>query len=323
MQEEIKLWEENLQNNLQILSQEPWEELCEIPQQLGSGYGRRIAVHPELSLTIYDYKYHDEVLLKIPEMVHPVQFSVCLSGFVSDGFGQIFGGKHTMISGSGVQRKMTVRYPKSQLIVIVDIELSPDLLRTFFPGEDGDLASELRFLVKDNDWQTLIYPETNPGIQGVAQQIVNCSMQGILKRIFLQGKIQELMALQLAPILMDRGRRELPGLKAGTIARIHHAKDLLLMHLENPPSVMELAQRVGISDRTLRRGFQELFGMAVIDFLTRKRMERAEQLLRETRLSVAEVTNIVGYANQSHFAAVFKRQFGITPTDCVLGKLCE
>lgn len=50
-------------------------------------------------------------------------------------------------------------------------------MRTFFPGQDGDLAPELRFLVKGNDWQVLIYPETNPAIQGVAQQIVNCSMQ--------------------------------------------------------------------------------------------------------------------------------------------------
>lgn len=77
----------------------------------------------------------------------------------------------------------------------VNIHMPPDLLRTFFPAEDGDISPQLKFLVKGNDWQTLIYPETTTAIQGVAQQIVNCPYQGITKRMYLQAKVLELMAL--------------------------------------------------------------------------------------------------------------------------------
>ena len=321
--EDAELWAEAVQNSQRVLSEEPLEILCEIPRQLGKGYMRDIQVHPQLWLTISDYEYHDELQLKILDWAHLVQFTVNLSGIATDSFGQQVGGGHTLVSGSGVQRNMIVQVPKFQHVVSIDIHLIPDLLRTFFPGKDGNLAPELKFLVKGNDWQTLIYPETNPAIQGLAQQIVNCSMQGISKRILLQGKVQELIALQLAPILMDLGVQERSQLKAGTIAQIHYAKDLLLMHLENPPSMLELAQRVGVSDRTLRRGFQKLFGTTVSDYLTTKRLERAEQLLRDTQLSVAEITNLVGYASSSHFAAAFKHKFGITPTECVLGKKQE
>lgn len=255
VKEDAELWAEAKQNSLRTSSQEPLELLCEVPRQLGKGYERYIEVYPQLWLTIGDYEYHDEVHFKIPDWDHPVQFNVHLLGITRDSFRQI-GGGHTLVSGSGVQRKMTVQVPKFQRILNIDIHMSPDLLRTFFPGKDGNLAPELGFLVKGNDWQALIYPETNPAIQGVAQQIVNCSMQGISKRIFLQAKVMELMALQLAPILNAQGVQERAKLKAGTIAQIHYAKDILLMHLENPPSMLELAQRVGVSDRTLRRGFQ-------------------------------------------------------------------
>jgi AraC-like DNA-binding protein len=69
--------------------------------------------------------------------------------------------------------------------------------------------------------------------------------------------------------------------------------------VENPPSLLELAQLVGVSDRTLRRSFQELFGTTVFGYLTEKRMEQAEILLREGNSSVAEVANIVGYSHLS------------------------
>ena len=319
MKEDAELRAEAKQNSLRTLSQEPLELLCEVPQQFGKGYERYIEVYPQLWLSIWDYEYHDEVQVKIPDWNHPVQFTVLLSGIITDSFGQV-GEGHTLVSGSGVQRKMTVQEPKFQRLLGINIRMSPDLLRTFFPGKDGNLAPELGFLAKGNDWQTLIYPETNPGIQGVAQQIVNCSMQGISKRIFLQGKVMELIALQLAPILSVQGVQERAKLKAGTIAQIQYAKDILLMHLDNPPSMLELAQRVGVSDRTLRRGFQELFGTTVFRYLSDKRMEWAEQLLRQENLTVAEVAHRIGYSHQGRFAEAFKRRFMITPGECLSGK---
>ncbi|WP_292785083.1 AraC family transcriptional regulator [Nostoc sp. NMS9] len=137
----------------------------------------------------------------------------------------------------------------------------------------------------------------------------------------MQAKIQELMALQLAPILAQSdGLQPYPRLKAQTIVRIHHARDILLSRLENPPLIPELAQLVGVSDRTLGNGFRELFGTTVFGYLTSKRMEQAEQLLRSGKLTVTQVANLVGYAQQGHFAIAFKRKFGITPVNVCQGK---
>ncbi|MEH2424796.1 MAG: helix-turn-helix domain-containing protein [Nostoc sp.] len=49
-------------------------------------------------------------------------------------------------------------------------------------------------------------------------------------------------------------------------------------------------------------------------------LARTEQLLRSANLTVAEVANLLGYAQQGHFGAAFKRRFGITPSECFFGK---
>ncbi|MEA5605704.1 AraC family transcriptional regulator [Nostoc sp. UHCC 0252] len=318
--EHWELWAEANQNSPQAPEKEPFEIISEMPKQLGKGYLQDIEVHPELWLTIWDCEYNDDVLFKISEWDHPLQFCVFLSGKVIDEYGGQLGEGYTCISGSGVQRQMITESPKSPRIG-VDIHMPPDLLATFFPDETGDIPQQLRLLAKGNNWQTLLYPETTSAIQGVAQQIVNCPFQGITKRMYLQGKVLELMALQLAPILSAQdGLQPSPRLKPDTIARIHLAREILLTHLENPPSLLELSQIVGVSDRTLRRGFQELFGTTVFRYLTEKRMEWAEQLLRQGNITISEVAHRVGYSHQGRFAETFKRRFMITPGECLSGK---
>lgn len=319
MKEDWELWAEANCNSSQQPEPELFEILRQMPKQLGKGYVRDIEVHPHLWLAIGDCEYQDDVLVKIPEWDHPLQFCVYLSGKVVDEYGGQLGEGYTCISGSGVQRQMLIKSPKSRRVG-VDIHMPPDLLATFFPDETGEIPQQLRLLAKGNDWQTLLYPETTAAIGGVAQQIVNCPFQGMTKRMYLQGKVLELMALQLAPILSAQdGLQPSPRLKADTIARIHYAREILVAHLENPPSLLKLAQIVGVSDRTLQRGFKELLGKTAFSYLTEKRMESAEQLLRQGNITIVEVAHRVGYSEPRRFAEAFKRRFGITP-GCLFGR---
>jgi AraC-like DNA-binding protein len=49
-------------------------------------------------------------------------------------------------------------------------------------------------------------------------------------------------------------------------------------------------------------------------YVLRARIERAQELLRMTGLSVAEIAAAVGFAGQSHFCTAFSRETGVTPT---------
>ena len=131
-----QLWAEAVQNSTCNTASEPFEIFYQIPKQLGKGHVRDIEVHPQLWLSIWDYKYHDDVLVTVPAWNHPVQFSVLLSGIVADQTGEYVGGGHTLISGGGVQRAMTVETRKFRHVGI-NIHMHPDLLATFSPQRTG------------------------------------------------------------------------------------------------------------------------------------------------------------------------------------------
>ncbi|MEI1375290.1 AraC family transcriptional regulator [Nostoc sp. UHCC 0926] len=246
LKEQDQLWAEARQNSLQ--NPEPDEFICQMPRLLGKGYERNIQVYPNILLTVHDLEYHDDVLVKFPESDHPLQFSVDILGVNTD---------NTLISGAGIQRSWTEENPKFQRSVFVNIHMPPELLGTFFPTVDGEISSQFSFLVKGNDWQTMLQPKKTAAINSAVQQIINCPYQGITKRVFLQARVPELIGLHLTSILVDQGGvQRSPRLKPETITRIYHARDILHSRLENPPSLLELAQLVGVSDRTLKPTFR-------------------------------------------------------------------
>ena len=76
---------------------------------------------------------------------------------------------------------------------------------------------------------------------------------------------------------------------------------------------MELARQVGMCDYNLKRGFKEAFGTTVFGYLRDRRLEKAQQLLLEQKMTVASVARAVGYDSPTSFTTAFKRKFGVGP----------
>lgn len=292
------------------------ENIHTMPAELGHGYHRDMELCPGLELSIFHETYREDFTYQGKEHPHLVQFMVHLSGVVDSGSFLYQDATQGYIGGSGIQPAVTNFHPAHQPEVGVNIHLEPQVFSQLFATPTGELPPELRPLLRGEDRQQVFSPKTTGAMRSVVQQMIDCPFLGITKRLYLQGKVFELMALQLNGMLNPA----IPAgaLKADTIARIHYAAELLRSHLDSPPLQTELAQRVGVSDRTLRRGFQAVFGTTVLGYLTEQRLLWAEQLLRQG-FTVAEVVHRCGYSNQGHFAAAFKRKFGLTPKQCAMG----
>ncbi len=78
-------------------------------------------------------------------------------------------------------------------------------------------------------------------------------------------------------------------------------------------AVAELAQVVGMSQYYFSKLFKLSTGTTPHQFVMRQRVERAQELLRESRTPLAEVATHVGFETQSHFTSVFRRLCGATP----------
>jgi AraC family transcriptional regulator len=64
----------------------------------------------------------------------------------------------------------------------------------------------------------------------------------------------------------------------------------------------------------LKRGFRLLFNESVYGLFQRERMHEARRRLSEGHTPVTVVAADLGYANASHFAAAFQKQFGVPPS---------
>lgn len=92
-----------------------------------------------------------------------------------------------------------------------------------------------------------------------------------------------------------------------------------ILHLEeslsDPPRIETLARRIGISRRQLERGFREELGMSFGDFSRRLRLDHGLWLVVTTDRSILDITLECGFSGQSHFATLFRKAYGISPTD--------
>lgn len=96
--------------------------------------------------------------------------------------------------------------------------------------------------------------------------------------------------------------------------RLRAALILMEQNIENTLSVSRLASALGISRRQLERLFFKEVNSSPAFVYRRVRLERAKQLLRKSDTPLIEVAIGSGFENASHFARVFRRAYGQSPT---------
>jgi AraC-like DNA-binding protein len=99
------------------------------------------------------------------------------------------------------------------------------------------------------------------------------------------------------------------------LERLLQARDILAEEFQEPPSLIQLAHRVGMNDFKLKKGFRKAFGTTAYEYVRGVRMDKARALLESGDLSVGETAVTVGYTCFGHFSAAFKKRFGILPRD--------
>ncbi|WP_276484853.1 helix-turn-helix domain-containing protein [Paraflavitalea pollutisoli] len=148
---------------------------------------------------------------------------------------------------------------------------------------------------------------------GIIQQINHCPYTGGLKHLFLLSKSIELLVLQAAACA-DKETIVYQYLQsASDIDAIVAAREHIMSHLDDPPSLAALARIVGINEYKLKRGFKEVYGNTVFGYLAEARLELARTQLLHTHQAVAAIAVSLGYASPQHFSKAFSRKFGLSP----------
>lgn len=113
------------------------------------------------------------------------------------------------------------------------------------------------------------------------------------------------------------------------LPRTHHesivikAKHYVQSHLNKPISLSDVADYVKLTPHYFGQIFKNESGMLFTTYLTQTRMEKACELLTDSKLKIYEVCEKIGYLDSKYFSKVFQKTYGITPNEFRQNKLVD
>jgi AraC-like DNA-binding protein len=117
-----------------------------------------------------------------------------------------------------------------------------------------------------------------------------------------------------------QSRREaegLPAARASTRAelyrRLHRARDYMEASLDAPLRLHQVASAAAMAPHHFLRAFKQTFGATPHQYLTARRMARAQQLLAVTEMPVTEIGLEVGFSSLGSFSWLFRQRTGASP----------
>jgi AraC-like DNA-binding protein len=102
---------------------------------------------------------------------------------------------------------------------------------------------------------------------------------------------------------------------ADLLVHLRRARDHADRHYAEPLDLAQLAAIAGISKYHFQRLFRATYGKTPATYLTERRIERAQDLLRATNLTVTEVCHAVGFSSLGSFSSRFREIVGETPSE--------
>jgi len=98
-------------------------------------------------------------------------------------------------------------------------------------------------------------------------------------------------------------------------ARLRRIKELVHTKMEDELTLHEMAESVGLTMAHFSQMFRKSTGESPHQFVLRQRVERAKEMLRAGEARVLDVAIACGFKTQQHFARVFRRICGASPTE--------
>jgi AraC-like DNA-binding protein len=170
-------------------------------------------------------------------------------------------------------------YPNAKVLTIEDKDHTGEGRKNFYAK------------IKYNDWDMIVVP------QSVFERIPDSEER---QMAYVKDKIEEKQVKSNDEALMER------------------VMQAVNKHMDDSDfTAAQLATEVGLSRTHLQRKMKDITGLNVKEFVRNLRLEQAARMLREQKLNVSQVAYSVGFSNLAHFSTVFRKHFGVSPSEYV------
>jgi AraC family transcriptional regulator, transcriptional activator of the genes for pyochelin and ferripyochelin receptors len=296
----------------------------QIPKTLGEGYISGIDFKDGLGMLLFNFQLKKDLVLRyVSTEFQPLRLIFCLENDlvhiikadrIQYQLNFLLG---SMVCGS-CQNEQVFVLPANKKIFYYSIEMDRSKYRPKVARAILSLPDELKEVFYDSEcrFPFLYQGHYSLTIAECIQKINNSEHQGLVRRVYLESKTLEILALKVKQYLDDREPSTSQSmLRKKDIELIIEARKILLDNLDNPPTIIELARQAGTNENKLKKGFKKLFNTSIYKLLENERLDKAKLLIADGKYSIKEIASKVGYKHAGHFTAKFKEKFGILPKD--------
>ncbi|WP_235989362.1 helix-turn-helix domain-containing protein [Psychroserpens algicola] len=178
-------------------------------------------------------------------------------------------------------------------------------------GEGQYLEQFLSQLVhpKDHYVEGPIFKMT-PEMFLLVEQFFNNTYEGGIKMMFYKSHMTALLSHYFGELAKQKTTK----IDTQLLEKINLAQSILVSDLENPPSLTELAHKIGTNINKLKKEFKAQFGVPVFKYLQNERLKKAYNLIKNEQKSIQEAAWAVGYDSLGSFSNAFEKKFGYRPS---------
>jgi AraC-like DNA-binding protein len=297
---------------------ESFQKKLEIPKAAGEGYYCKIVIKPSMIITCADIIFHDQIKMVGIQKNPGYALAFCLGEALR---WRVEGNKKEYAIErdenyifSGTDGKSMCYFNPGERFWGIHIHLEPEIIAGLIQS-----LGEERFRTGLFYGNGIVYKKKfSSTVKRILHEIINCRYRDDVKRIYLEGKILELVAVYLNESILGNGLKDSSiRLTASDRQVLHQAKRILEQNIASPPTLTRLAKLVCLNEYKLKAGFKQLYGTSVHAYVIDKRLEIARNLMEEQKLGVMEAVQLVGYSDASHFAEKFRKKYGVNPSEYV------
>lgn len=298
--------------------------LLRVPENIGAGFFTAYNLPDGLSVMVSDSVFEDGLSIRRAPLINQQYFILQFNEPLNDDVINIENyneqhtynlQKNTILLTSSLMDTTVVRPPKVRTRS-VNIILGIDFLNSFIGSEVAD-----KFL---SNYFSLLLKKRNPEFIGtdyrvIMDELIKERIEHPLRKKFIYNRalllIEKLVTGFLSKIEKNS---QLVKLKDDEISRLIKVESLLVKDFSGtPPTITALSKIATMSPTKLKKDFKSMYGLPIYEYYQKNRMMRAKSLLLSGNFAVKEVGMMVGYSNLGHFAASFKKEFGVLPSEMV------
>lgn len=280
------------------------------PLEIGTDYMEKIHIQDGLLFLKTDYNIEKPIFLEAKQNERKLVITISIKGnatYINNNDKKIIPFKEGFTTISLFEDTEGFREFNDKQIKQICLILNESFLKRNFK----ESLVEKYFYNKQN-LQLLDFNLTSIESQFILNDILNCKLLGELGIIYKQGKILELLFLEISKLGENEKIISLDDYDKNAILK---AKEILLDNIQNPPSIVTLAKMVHISEVKLKKGFKQLYKASPYQLLLTHKMHLSKEMLLHGEYNINEVALRVGYKFASNFTNAFFKEFKIRPKD--------